>query len=66
MHPRSTAYQLRDIVYLRVCDEKERGMVTGIVTRENGVTYLVSWPNREETSHFAFELSSEYIPQFGS
>jgi hypothetical protein len=47
-----------DVVYLRV-DQSETGMVTGIVQRPAGYTYLVSWHDRTESEHSCIELTSE-------
>ncbi len=60
---RQTPYWIGDIVYLRVADEKRRGMVTGVMFRQ-GETYAVTWPDGNEKWHAAIELTSEYIPEW--
>ena len=55
-------YDLGDIVFLRVCSDKSAGMVTGIFLTPAGATYTVTWENGVALSHYAMELSSEYMP----
>jgi hypothetical protein len=59
-------YWCSDVVYLRVCDEAMRGMVTSVNIHQNDtVTYLVMWANKTETWHYDCELSSEFLPNYG-
>lgn len=51
-------------VYLRAADQKRGGYVTGLFIRPTGVLYAVGWGNREETDHYGFELTREYVPDF--
>lgn len=57
-------YDLGAIVYLRIKDERQPGMVTGFTVRQNAVIYLVSWPDGNERGHYEMELSSEFVPNF--
>lgn len=54
----SVSFQLGEIVYFRVDDEK-KGIVTGIVYRPDGVAYMVTWNDGNEQTHFACELTQE-------
>ncbi len=56
-------FHLEDLVYSRL-DPEARGIVTGIVTRPTGFQYLITWNDREETTCFACELTSE--PNFAA
>jgi hypothetical protein len=56
-------YWFEDIVYLRVREEKKKGMVTGIGIRPGGTTYFVTW-EEGESDHYDFELTSEFIPDY--
>lgn len=58
------AYELGDIVFLKIECERIPGMVTGLSIRPNGVAYSVTWPGRAESSHYAMELTTDYIPQY--
>lgn len=53
----SALFNLGDIVYM-VVDQEGPGMVTGIVFRPHGITYLVTWGDSHETSHYDIELTS--------
>ncbi len=57
-------YVIGDVVYHRLADERRRGIVTGILVRPTGQSYLVTWPDQGETAHYAFELSTEFVPDF--
>ena len=52
------------IVYLRICDEPDRGMITGYAVKPEGVVCFVTWSNREEKLHYPFELSTEFVPEY--
>lgn len=56
-------FRVGDVVYLKVCDEPKRGMVTGICIRSE-VIYYVTWSNCTETVHHDCELSAEFVPCF--
>lgn len=57
-------YGFGDIVYLRVRQDKNCGMVTGLHVRQTGVSYSVTWEDGVERGHFECELSSEFTPRF--
>lgn len=54
-------YSLGDTVYLALNSEKF-GMVTGILYRNNGVSYLVTWEHdMGERYHNEIELAKEKV-----
>ena len=53
----STLFNLGDIVYMMVSPD-DPGMVTGIIYRPHGISYLVTWGNSSETSHYGIELTN--------
>lgn len=59
------AFHLGQTVYHRLAGEdREPGIVTGIMIRPGSVSYLVTWPNRVEQSHYAMELSTEFVQEY--
>mgnify|MGYP001092205304 CR=1 FL=1 len=48
-------------VFFRLDDLQSPGLVTGISISPNGVCYRVIWPDRQETNHYAFELSVDPV-----
>lgn len=52
-------FNLGDIVYLKVDDDSDKGQITGIVLRPGHHMYCVSWPDKNETRHFAIELTTD-------
>ena len=60
-----TAYWFGDVVFHRIKEEKVRGMITGINLKPVGATFLVMWADGKELWHFDFELTNEYLPEFG-
>lgn len=58
------AYDIGDIVYLKIAQERSPGMVTGYIIRPEGsaILYYVAWEDGYEKTHFALELCSEYSP----
>lgn len=54
----SVNFQLGEIVYFKVDDEK-KGVITGIVYRPDGVAYMVTWNDCNEQTHFSCELTTE-------
>jgi hypothetical protein len=62
----SSQYGLSDVVYLRCRPDKIAGMITAIhVMPGMVVSYGVTWGNdAHETTHYAFELTAEYLPDF--
>ena len=61
---RKPKYWIGDIVFLRICDERKRGLVVGVLFRERSEVYAVVWPDGIEKYHALCELSSEYIPDY--
>lgn len=59
-------YWFGDVVFLRVAEERSKGMIVGANFRPGGgLTYLVQWDGAE-TYHYEIELTREYLPDFGS
>lgn len=59
------AFQLGQIVYLLCRAEKLKGMVARYTVFPGGVVYHVTWGNGNESSHYAIELTDEYVSDFG-
>lgn len=57
-------FGIGDVVYLRIRQEKVAGMVTGFNFRPDGIGYYITWEDASERMHYAFELSSEYVPEY--
>jgi hypothetical protein len=49
------AFDIGDVVQLRA-NVETIGIVTGIVRREAGWTYLVAWPETGEHEHYSCEI----------
>jgi hypothetical protein len=63
----TSAFDFGDIVYLRVRGEKIAGMITVIHAMPSVISYGVTWGNDgHETTHYAFELTAEYLPDFST
>jgi hypothetical protein len=52
----SAAMPIGQPVYARVGEDK--GIVTGYIVRADHLTYLITWTDHAETSHYAFEVST--------
>ncbi len=59
MNKDTVQHALGDIVY-HVVDE-DPGVVTGIIYRDTGVSYEVTWAGRIVDDHTAIELSKERV-----
>lgn len=60
-----TTFAIGDLVYHRADDEGIRGVVTGVLVREYGVLYVISWGDtRKETEHYETELSDGNNPNW--
>jgi hypothetical protein len=46
-------------VFLKCDADQKKGMVTGITLRPTGAGYNISWGDKAETFHYAFELTTE-------
>jgi hypothetical protein len=54
-------------VFLRCRVERNTGMVTAVHARPvDCITYSIPWADGAETAHFAFELATEFIPDYSS
>lgn len=62
---KDVAFWLEDTVYLRVRLERKPGMVTCVSIHPTGVMYSVGFEDGE-TDHHEFELSAEYLPDYGT
>lgn len=51
-------FKLGEVVHL-VVDDECIGMITGIVYRPNGISYMVTWRDAGEATHFTCELTTE-------
>lgn len=55
------AFVLKDIVYHKMAKEKEAGMITAIIVKdEDTIFYWVTWPDMSEREHQACELTKTY------
>jgi hypothetical protein len=59
-------YWFKDIVFLRLATERVAGMITAVTLRPGSAVYDVSWPDTSTTCHYDFELTTEYVPDFGT
>ncbi len=59
-------FALGDIVFLRVREDRQQGMITGIIIRPGFYVYLVSWSCGAEMPHFEIELTAEFHAGFDS
>lgn len=60
-------YWLGDVVFLRVNEDRKPGMVTRLTICANGaISYAVTWRGGNETFHYDCELTSEYLPDYGT
>ena len=60
-------YHIGSIVYLRICPDRRKGMVTGIMLRPDMHLYLVTWADETcERGHYEMELTTEYLPDYES
>lgn len=50
-------FTIGETVFFRLDSSPEPGLVTSITLSPFGACYRVIWPGRQETSHYAFELS---------
>lgn len=57
-------YDLGDVVYHRLAESPRKGLVTGVLLRPTGHSYLVTWPDHGELAHYAMELSTEFVPDY--
>jgi hypothetical protein len=54
------------LVYLRCRADRVAGMVTGIHVRPvDCMSYAVTWGDGAETTHYAFELATDFQPDYG-
>lgn len=61
----SLPWEFGTVVYLRTREDRVKGFVTGYSVAPGGNTVWVSWPDTTETKHYDFELTTEYVPDFG-
>lgn len=61
----NVAFSLGEVVYLRCAKDCLPGMITLLLVRHGRIIYGVTWgDSRQETTHDAFELTSEYLPSW--
>lgn len=51
-------FELGDIVYLKIDDSSNPGMVTEIRIFPGNIMYGVTWTNKELTPHYGIELTT--------
>ncbi len=60
-------YWLGDIVFLRVNEDQKPGMITRVnLTAAGSISFCVGWRGGNETWHFECELTSEFVPDYGT
>jgi hypothetical protein len=59
-------FEFGERVYHRLRGEDVPGMVTGFHIRVNNILIAVTWPDLQETSHYFYELTTEFQPDFSS
>lgn len=65
MKPDACKFTIGQIVYSVISSELT-GQITGILFRQNGVSYLVAWSNNlEEKYHNEIELTAEKVFNVG-
>ncbi|MGO9467911.1 MAG: hypothetical protein ACLQVF_27555 [Isosphaeraceae bacterium] len=57
-------FEFGDVVYHRVCRERNPGMVVGFIVERGQIQTRVAWEDRSETLHQFFELTTEFTPSF--
>jgi hypothetical protein len=60
----TSVYELGETVFLKVRAERCAGMITGIIVRQSGLVYAVTWQDGNEKWHYGLELTSEFVPSF--
>jgi hypothetical protein len=58
------AFDFGQTVYLACRDERMPGKVTGYFVRPGTVAYAVTWGSGAESTHYDFELSREFVPDY--
>ena len=46
------AYDLGDVVYHRLAEERRKGLITGFTITPDGHFYFVTWPDHSEHRHY--------------
>jgi hypothetical protein len=54
------SFDLGEVVYHRAAEEREKGIVTGIILCPHGIYYWITWPDRTEGRHYELELTADY------
>jgi hypothetical protein len=58
-------YGFGDVVFLRCRPDKIAGMITAIHAMPGAMSFGVTWGDEgRETTHYAFELTIEYLPDY--
>lgn len=58
-------FSLGDTVFLKIREEREPGMVTGIVIKPDSyLNYCVTWQDGCEHTHYELELTDTYEPSY--
>jgi hypothetical protein len=59
-------FEIGEVVYLRCELDRAPGMVTGLTIRPGGLVYEISWPSLRDSTHYAIELTREYVPEYAA
>lgn len=59
-------FDIGDIVYLKLREDKYKGILGGFDVRPTGNTYFVAWEDGSNSYHYDMELTSEFIPTYNS
>lgn len=60
-------FRFGQVVFLRCRPERKAGMITAVHGRpEASLSYGVTWGDGNETCHFAFELATEFLPDYSN
>lgn len=58
-----TPFWLGDVVYLKIAQDRNPGMITGVLVRPNGVIYEAQFEDHVQM-HFDIELTETFVPSF--
>jgi len=61
---REVAFAIGQEVFLKCRDEKVRGLVCGYYVWPGEIAFNVSWGNGQDSTHYEFELTTAYRPDY--
>jgi hypothetical protein len=59
-------FRVGQIVYHVAASERAKGLVTGLLIRPEGTSYLVRWGDGGHDLYGDIELTAEYVPDFST